>query len=90
MSSDTQGVLAERGTTHGDYDKGAERIQDLKSLIRAGTNWDRLTAPMQESLDMMATKIGRIVEGNPNEPDHWNDIIGYATLVHNRLPQAKG
>lgn len=86
---DTQGVLAERGTTHGDYDAGANRIQDLKTTMRAGKNWGHLSAPMQESLDMFATKIGRILEGNPSEPDHWRDIVGYSTLVLNRLPKGQ-
>lgn len=38
-----------------------------------------------EALDMIQHKIGRILSGNPNEPDHWHDIAGYATLVENIL-----
>ncbi|MDY0487330.1 DUF6378 domain-containing protein, partial [Pasteurella multocida] len=32
------------------------------------------------ALTMIATKIVRIVNGNPHEVDHWRDIVGYATL----------
>lgn len=43
-------------------------------------NWDNLAACHQESIDMILTKISRIVSGNPSEPDHWDDIAGYAFL----------
>jgi hypothetical protein len=39
----------------------------------------------RESLDMIAHKIARILNGNPNVHDHWHDIAGYATLVANDL-----
>jgi hypothetical protein len=38
----------------------------------------------REALDMILHKIARIVNGNPNETDHWHDIAGYATLVEQR------
>jgi hypothetical protein len=34
---------------------------------------------------MIVHKIGRIVNGNPDKVDHWDDIAGYATLVSDRL-----
>jgi hypothetical protein len=33
-----------------------------------------------EALEMICTKIARILSGNPNDPDHWKDIAGYAEL----------
>jgi hypothetical protein len=39
----------------------------------------------KECLDMVAHKIARILCGNHNELDHYIDIIGYCTLVLNRL-----
>jgi hypothetical protein len=38
-----------------------------------------------EALEMIVHKMGRIVNGNPDEVDHWVDIAGYATLVADRL-----
>ena len=38
-----------------------------------------------EALDMIASKIARVVNGNPNHIDSWIDIAGYATLVADRL-----
>ena len=34
---------------------------------------------------MIANKIGRILNGDPNYPDSWHDIAGYATLIENEL-----
>ena len=44
-----------------------------------------LDADQVEALDMIATKIARILNGNPDHVDSWIDIAGYATLVADRL-----
>jgi hypothetical protein len=47
-----------------------------------GANYDSLSMPMKESVDMICHKIARIVNGgHPQELDHWHDIAGYAKLV---------
>jgi hypothetical protein len=38
-----------------------------------------------QALDMIVTKIGRILTGNPSHLDSWIDIAGYAKLVSDRL-----
>lgn len=38
-----------------------------------------------EALEMIAHKIGRIINGDPNYADSWHDIAGYAKLVADRL-----
>lgn len=48
-------------------------------------NRTALSSAQAEALEMIQHKIGRILSGNPNEPDHWRDIAGYATLVENIL-----
>jgi hypothetical protein len=78
-------VLNQRETTHGDYADNAHTAQMLKDCIRRGKNYDRLSAMQKESLDLIATKMGRILAGNPNEPDHWRDLGNYAHLVEHRL-----
>lgn len=57
------------------------------SSLHASISTDngKLTPEQCEALDMIQHKIGRILSGNPNEPDHWHDIAGYATLVENIL-----
>jgi hypothetical protein len=88
MTSDTtQALLDERGKTHGNYMVHAEITQDLKSTMRHHISdlTVGLDDDMQETLDMIAHKIGRIIAGNPKVIDHWADIAGYAQLVANRL-----
>jgi hypothetical protein len=45
----------------------------------------RLSAMQREALDMIAHKIARILNGNPDVHDHWHDIVGYASLVAENL-----
>ena len=87
MTTDISALLKERGQTHEDYEVHACITQDLKRVITHHVaDLDRRLDPdMQESLDMIAHKIGRIIAGNAAEPDYWRDIAGYAQLVANRL-----
>ena len=84
-----QYTLAKRGKTHGDFKENSEISQCLKEVLRSGKNWEDLSYPQKEALEMIFHKISRIVSGNPNEPDHWQDIAGYATLVENILTIGK-
>ena len=71
-------IITERAKTHGDYRLQAKLSQDLKTRIRQeGGN---LSPQQLEALEMICVKIARIVCGNPNEPDHWLDLQGYAAL----------
>jgi hypothetical protein len=90
MTTDINILLKERGRTHGDYVVHARVTQDLKRVIthHVAELDRRLDPDMQESLDMIAHKIGRIIAGNPGKPDHWRDIACYAGLVANRLKGA--
>ena len=74
-------LIRERATTHGDYSANASTAQAIKQTLRNSPGWHDLSPRQRESLDLIATKISRIVSGNPNEPDHWNDISGYAELA---------
>lgn len=79
----TEELLAERGKTHGDYDSHARITQAIKGIING--NDGRLSPAQREALDMIAHKIGRILAGDPNYRDHWDDIAGYAMLVSKQL-----
>lgn len=69
----------ERHNTHGDWTQQSRLAYELKNLLRQHHHVD-LTPGQMEALDMIAVKISRILTGNPNEPDHWDDIAGYAFL----------
>jgi hypothetical protein len=45
----------------------------------------KLDDDQSEALEMIAHKIARILNGDPNYVDSWLDIAGYATLVAERL-----
>lgn len=79
-------TLNQRSNTHGDFLTNSQISQGLKTIYKNSPNHDNnMSAYQQEALDMIVHKIARIVCGNPNEPDHWHDIAGYATLVYNQL-----
>ena len=78
-------LLSERQITHGSYMAKAAFIQDIKSYIRDLQEWKQLDPDMQESLDMIVTKMARILVGDSYHHDSWIDIAGYAMLVANRL-----
>lgn len=80
---------AVRGSTHGDYTRMATTAQNIKIAMRAGPEghaaWVRLRPVQTESLELIATKLARIMVGDACCEDHWRDIAGYATLVADRI-----
>ena len=81
-------TLEERGNAYGEFLTQSEIAQGIKEAFRVG-NWKDLSYPQKECLDMMANKLGRILNGDPNFHDSWYDIVGYVTLVLNTLPNQK-
>lgn len=77
-------ILAQRQKTHGSFTTHAQISQHLKNVMRV-YGLDNLDAYQIEALEMIAHKIARILNGNPNYRDHWDDIAGYATLVAEEL-----
>lgn len=86
-----EAILDERKRTHGEYRDHARYTQMIKHIVRfafderAQRNQSVLSEIACETLDMIAHKIGRILAGDPLEPDHWDDIAGYAKLVSDRI-----
>lgn len=73
-------TLAERGKRYGDFKGHARITQNLKRAMKARTNWEKLSDSQKEALEMIAHKIGRILNGDPNYRDSWHDLAGYASL----------
>lgn len=80
-----ENLLEERGSRYGSFDGHAAITQQLKDTMHATKNWRRLAFDQREALDMVAHKIGRILNGDPDYLDSWDDIIGYVKLVEQRL-----
>lgn len=79
-------TIAERAATYGDFGSQARITQELKCTMSLTPNWDTsLDPPQREALEMIASKIARILNGDPNYADSWHDIAGYATLIEKRL-----
>ena len=78
-------TLADRGNRYGSFVGHAKITQALKVAMIGSPNWDSLDDDMREALEMIAHKIGRILNGDPAYHDSWHDIIGYTKLVADRL-----
>lgn len=78
-------ILAERGGRYGPFAGHALITQTLKDEMRCTDGWNRLNRSQCEALEMIAHKIGRILNGDPNYADSWVDIGGYAELIVKQL-----
>jgi hypothetical protein len=78
-------ILDEREKTHGDFDLTAMIAQELKVVMRRGKNWRILLDTQKEALEMVATKIARMLSGDHLYLDNVVDIIGYMTLLERQL-----
>lgn len=85
--TDINTTLEERGRRYGSFEGHAEITRSYKLLTRhyAERRATLLQDDQWEALDMIAHKLGRILNGDPNYADSWHDIAGYAQLVANRL-----
>jgi hypothetical protein len=78
-------TLDERGTRYGKFKGHAEISQAIKSVMFNSRQDLELAADQREALEMIAHKIARIINGDPDYADSWVDIAGYAKLVADRL-----
>lgn len=83
--SDIDNTLAQRGARYGEFTEHADITQGLKTVMNRTPKWAALADDQKEALEMVAHKIGRILNGDPNYIDSWTDIIGYTRLVEKRL-----
>lgn len=78
-------TLAERGSRYGAYVGHAAITQGIKRVMQGTANWSKLQDHQKETLEMVAHKIGRILNGDPMYHDSWHDIVGYAKLSADEL-----
>ena len=78
-------TLQERGSRYGEFYEHARITQNIKRAMVDSPKWQQLSDDKREALEMVAHKIGRILNGDPEYIDSWHDIIGYARLVEQRL-----
>ena len=78
-------VLEDRGGDYGDLGGQWAMAQSLKAIIISGEQWIDLDPIAREALEMICTKISRIVVGGDKKADNWLDIEGYAKLAREHL-----
>ena len=88
MAQEISATLQERGNRYGTFSGHAEVSQAIKKAMATGRNWDKLSADKREALEMVAHKVARILNGDPEYHDSWHDIIGYTKLVADALDPA--
>lgn len=84
-------VLTERGKRYGNFKNQADIAQQLKNTVRSylhlphpETNY-HVWCMTHEALEMICTKMARILNGDMEYADNWVDIAGYAQLVADYL-----
>lgn len=85
MTQTIDSTLAERGARYGVYTDHAQITQDMKAVMHKTPKWGGLAAHQKETLEMIAHKIGRILNGDPDYHDSWHDIVGYTKLTADEL-----
>lgn len=69
-------TLAQRGEQYKDNWVSYMALKKAAQNHKTST----LTDKQQYCIDMMLMKISRILQGDPDKPDTWHDIEGYARL----------
>ena len=85
MTDNITEILEERGSRYGDFYGHARITQNIKHAMSDSPNWKKLRVDQRECLEMIAHKIGRILNGDPDYQDSWTDIAGYARRVEETL-----
>ncbi len=87
---DIRDTLKERGDRYGAFEDHARLCQGLKDVMKDGRSWNRCSHSQKQALEVIADKIARMLNGDPDYDDNWIDIIGYSQLVLNELKEHAG
>lgn len=88
---DVQKILEERGAKYGTFYDLSRVSQRLKHCVITELEFRKksLNHDQMEALTMICHKMARIINGDPDYADSWQDIAGYAQLVADRLNGVK-
>lgn len=89
MAKEIEDTLIERGQRYGKFTGHAHVSQSIQRIMTTHdeAKWNSMDTDQKEALFMIAHKIGRIINGDPDYADSWVDIAGYAKLVSDRLEE---
>ncbi len=80
-----EALLVARKETHGAFYGNAKTAQAIKVIMVDTPNWGLVSDQEREALELIATKIARVLNGAPDALDSWRDIGGYAALIVSHL-----
>lgn len=85
-------ITSKRGPIYGPFLHNGIVAQNIKDAMRnipdpdnEGSQWATLAPDIREALDLIALKMSRILTGDSEYLDNWDDIGGYAKIVADRL-----
>lgn len=83
VPSDVDSTLAQRGTRYGKFSDNSMVYMRVMQIVHASPAFQegRLSPAAYHALGNIATKLSRLLTGDPNYDDNWRDIAGYATLM---------
>ena len=68
------GIIAERTEDYGDFNDAAEAASAVRRAIEDNWQGEKLPPTLEESIHMIANKLGRLAAGNHLHADSWRDI----------------
>ena len=78
-------VLNERAARYGTFSDHADISQSLQEVLWDSPNWYKMPLDSRQALVVICDKMARMLNGDPEYEDNWIDLIGYSTLVLNRI-----
>ena len=78
-------VLEERASRYGTFANHAEISQGLQEVLWDSPNWHKIPLDTRQAFIVICDKMARALNGDPEYDDNLVDIIGYATLVLDRI-----
>lgn len=72
--------LRDDAIVNGEFTDTAAMAQAIKMVFRRGANWDKLPPEAKETMELSATSLARILNGDPTDARHWNAIAASMRL----------
>ncbi len=82
--TDLNNTLKERGSKYGDFSDNARISEGIIRGLQSEEGYQNLRDIHKAALNVIAQKIARIINGDPEYKDNWHDIQGYAKLTEDR------
>ena len=89
MTDKIKEIVDARGAVYGSMMENGRMSQGLKDQMRTAKNWKNIPPMHREALDMIQHKISRLLNGDYDHLDSWDDIAGYSRVVRDELTKGE-